>query len=1038
LRKPDGQPLDPLDFKNEYKPNPSPSLLIQNLNPIVLKPYPKEEVDFNEDGAYALYNWELFFHAPLLIADRLYKNQRYEDAQKWFDYIFDPTDASSLEVPQRYWRTKPFHERTHEGYQRERIQYILDLLARDANPQTRSHPTSAEVQRFRDTIKRWRKDPFKPHLVARMRTTAYQKMVVMKYIDNLIAWADQLFRRDTIESNNEATQLYILAAEILGRRPEDVPPRARPQVQTYNSLEPKLDDFSNALVAIEEFISPSASGSAGVGLGQPPAPTLPLVLYFCVSKNDKLLGYWDTVADRLFKLRHCMNIEGIVRQLPLFEPPIEPGLLVKAAASGVDLGSVLNDVSATLPHYRFNVLAQKATELCAELKSLGQAMLSALEKRDAEQLSLLRAQQETALVALVEQVRKLQYDEAEQNKMALSRSRDTVVSRYVHYQKLLGVQSPQVPGIGEPILEVSPSQHVAIQDEGGIKMIPYEREELELLNVANSWQVQAAGVDTAASIAHIVPNWNVEPWGVGATFGGSNIGSFLSAFANHFRARATDVSYQASKSAKLGQYALRAHEWLLQSNLAARKIMQIDQQYLAAELRSQIAERELSNHRRQRDNAREVEEFLRNKYTNQELYGWMIGQLATVYFQTYQLAYDLAKRAERAFRHELGLKDSNYIQFGYWDSLKKGLLAGERLHHDLKRMEVAYLDQHKREYEITKHVSVRQLDPLALVQLRQTGACLVRLPEAVFDLDYPGHYLRRIRSVSVSIPCVTGPYTGVNCTLMLLKSSVRHGNTLVNGKYARQEGDPRFTDSLGAIQSIVTSSGQDDGGLFEANLRDERYLPFEGAGVISEWQIELPEGFRQFDYDTISDVILHVRYTAREGGGLLKQQATLALEEFIRSEDQQGLAQLFSLRHEFPTEWYRFLNPPAGAAAPRSLTLSLGKERFPFLFTNRDVTISAIEVFIKVKDDFADTHNENTLKLTLAAGAVAPTAENAQPTDVLPLAPWNGLLRAAKGFNDAPGIPGMWTLNAWLDNGDPLSPTALENVVVVSHYSVGP
>ncbi len=93
--------------------------------PIVLAPYPVEDVDFDEDGAYALYNWELFFHAPLLIADRLSKNQRYEEAQRWFHYIFDPTDTSGIEAPQRYWRTKPFHERTREGYQRERIQYIL-------------------------------------------------------------------------------------------------------------------------------------------------------------------------------------------------------------------------------------------------------------------------------------------------------------------------------------------------------------------------------------------------------------------------------------------------------------------------------------------------------------------------------------------------------------------------------------------------------------------------------------------------------------------------------------------------------------------------------------------------------------------------------------------------------------------------------------------------------------------------------------------------------------------------------------------------
>src|ERR1700716_1886577 len=48
-------------------------------------------------------------------------------------------------------------------------------------------------------------------------------------------------------------------------------------------------------------------------------------------RHDKMLGYWDTVAARLFKIRHCMNIEGIVRPLALFDPPLDPGMLVKAA-----------------------------------------------------------------------------------------------------------------------------------------------------------------------------------------------------------------------------------------------------------------------------------------------------------------------------------------------------------------------------------------------------------------------------------------------------------------------------------------------------------------------------------------------------------------------------------------------------------------------------------------------------------------------------------------------------------------------------------
>ena len=64
----------------------------------------------------------------------------------------------------------------------------------------------------------------------------------------------------------------------------------------------------------------------------------------------------------LYKIRHCMNIAGIVRQLPLFEPPIDPALLVKAAAAGIDLSSVLNDVAAPTPFYRFQIVVQKAME----------------------------------------------------------------------------------------------------------------------------------------------------------------------------------------------------------------------------------------------------------------------------------------------------------------------------------------------------------------------------------------------------------------------------------------------------------------------------------------------------------------------------------------------------------------------------------------------------------------------------------------------------------------------------------------------------
>ena len=85
----------------------------------------------------------------------------------------------------------------------------------------------AESATINAQITEWQANPFKPHVIARMRLVAYMKAIVMRYIDNLIAWGDQLFRQDTIETINEATQLYVLAGQILGKRPEDIPARAR-------------------------------------------------------------------------------------------------------------------------------------------------------------------------------------------------------------------------------------------------------------------------------------------------------------------------------------------------------------------------------------------------------------------------------------------------------------------------------------------------------------------------------------------------------------------------------------------------------------------------------------------------------------------------------------------------------------------------------------------------------------------------------------------------------------------------------------------
>lgn len=945
------------DFDATYDPEP------------IVDPdaFPQEDMDFTRDGAYALYNWELFFHAPLLIADRLRQNQRFEEALTWFHYIFDPTDTSAEPSPQKYWRTKPFHQTTRADYARQQIQKLFVLLA-----EGRQDPDLVRQ------VAEWRQNPFHPHLIARLRPVAYQKHVVMRYLDTLIGWGDQLFRqaRDP-EQINQATQLYILAADILGRRPDRMKPRVQPPVQTYNSLEPLLDDFSNALVAVEGYLPPP-QGGAPLGGGHRPRPavSLPALLYFCIPKNDKLMSYWDTVEDRLFKIRHGLNMEGKELRLPLFEPPIDPALLVKAAAAGVDIGSALSDMGAPLSPYRFQVMTQKATELCAEVKALGQALLSALEKRDAEGVALIRSGHEIRVLTAARQVKDKQIQESKQTLEGLRKSREAVQVRHDFFATV-------------PFLNPSEKTHLTLS---GLSLV--------LQNVQT-------GIDYIGNMLSLIPNFKVgAPTSIGLTFGGDNVGQAIKAFSAYLGGQASLLSGSAGLASTMGGHFRRFDDWKLQEKTTARELEQLDRQILAAEIRVAIAEKELENHDLQVQNAKDVDAYLRGKYTNAELYDWMVSQVSSVYFQSYQLAYDVAKRAEKGFRYELGLAESSYIQFGYWDSLKKGLLAGEKLAYDLKRMEASFLDQNRREYELSKTVSLASLDPVAFLTLKQTGVCYVTLPETLFDLDHPGHYMRRLKSVGLTVPCVVGPYSGVHATLTLLSSRVRKSAGAAGAYACAGDDDPRFFHHLGASQSIVTSGGQNDTGLFDGGAREERYLPFEGQGAISQWKLELDKTTNRFDFNTLTDVLLHVKYTARDGGDLLKAAARGAWPA-------QGVA-LFSLKHEFPDEWHRFLTP-ADDAASQSMVIDL-RQRFPFQPAGREVRVAEMNLFLKAKT--APPNNVPDVVLELfedrdgqTPNLLATPAPNSQPIPLVSRPAVGHLHHAQMAWAPAKA-PAPWLLRA--------------------------
>lgn len=944
-----------------------------------------KEIDVSTHGPYANYNWELFFHIPLTIAVHLSKTQRFAEAQRWFHYIFDPTaNENTTPVSKRFWRFIAFREETDV----HQIDYLLTLLSKTPQELAASPADTKLREDVLNGLHAILNKPFQPHAVARTRHVAYRYSVVMKYLDNLIAWGDQLFQQDTVESINEATQRYVFAANVLGQRPQRIPPRGEVRPKSFAQLKANgLDAMGNAMVELEgnfPFNLAALPGGGGDASGSSPLFGIGRTLYFCIPRNEKMLAYWDTVADRLFKIRNCMNIAGVVRQLALFDPPIDPGMMVKAAAAGIDIASMVNGLNQPIGPLRSLAFIQKALELCGEVRGLGNALLSAIEKKEAEHLARARQRHEIQLAKLSQEVRFLQWQQSREATKSLLTSRATALERLHYYQRLLGLPADQnAPDSvtldhrelteenfdeayaalvaqyekpltlqGLPALRItagtSPRNQSGASGPGSLYLNKNEDADLNVHSPnASDMQLAASSLKTILPVIGLVPQFpiHIQFWGLGGeiSFGGRQLSYAASKAAEILEITAARENYKATSASKTGSFQRRADDWILQHNLAAHELMQTGRQILASLIAEQIAHHEYLNTQQQIANAQEMDQLLHDKFTNEDLYLWMQGEISRLYYEYYRFAFDTARKAEQTMKRELmrpELDSQDFVKFNYWDGGRKGLLSGEALHLDLKRMEMAYHDYNKRELEMTRHVSLRQLDPLALVTLKATGTCVVTVPEWLYDLDCPGHYMRRIKTVALSIPSVVGPYTSLNCTLSLRESKLRKSPIAKDGLYERQGlEDDRFVSYPGGMQSIVTSSGNNDSGLFETNLRDERFLPFEGAGAESTWQLDLPpKDSATFDYATIADVILHIRYTARQGvqSGLVAD----ALNELFTQASQVNLALLLSLRHDFPTEWAAFVGDPT---LPFRATVK--RHYFPYLAQNKKITVTESEIY---------------------------------------------------------------------------------------------
>ncbi|HKV94827.1 MAG TPA: neuraminidase-like domain-containing protein [Candidatus Angelobacter sp.] len=905
----------------------------------------RQFLDFTRNAPFSVYHWELFYHIPLYIAQLLSQNQQFEDAQKWFHYIFNPTRQGSDPVPQRFWIPKPLHNLTTGQILGEQINELLLAV-------NRGDPTAvAEVNN-------WRAHPLNPFLIADLRLgVPYMKSTVMSYLDNLIAWADNLFSSQSREALSEATLLYVTAAEILGPTPAAVPPPQHAD-ESFDQLEPSLDAFANALVEIENVIG-GAGGAGGVSGGGIPAPQ---TFYFKIPPNSKLLSYWTTVSGRLSKMRHCQTITGAPLELALFDAPIDPGLLIAAQAAGMDLASVLSNVFAPLPNYRFTALYSIASDFVGAVRTYGGALQAALEKVDAGALALLQQTLQQQLLADGNQILDWQIQQAQDDIVNLQQG------VALAQQKFTFNSTQSFTNAGEDI-------------------------ELILNGTAIILNAISGVLDLVATAGHMTPSITLGAAGFGgtpivaATWGGHNVGASSHSASNALKVIAAALEKGAAISGKIGSYQRRMDNWKEAATEAQIQIAQATAQLDKANIALQIAQLNQTLHQEQIDNIQKQIDFLNDKFTSNDLYDWMVGSLSATYFQSYQLAYLLCRQVERCYQFELGIPDSSFIQFGYWDSLHKGLLAGETLNHDLRRMQASYFQENARRYELSRYISLASLDPGALQQLLVTGVCDFTLPESLFANDYPKHYNRRLTRVSVTVVYPNpGKFDNVKATLTMTANKVRVSADTSAGYTENPVGsDPRFVYDYAAVpQEIALGNAQDDPGLFvtsiASNITDQRYLPFENAGAISSWHLEMQQINNEVDLSTVGDVVIHLFYTALDGGASFGQdveadnlanQPSSGVKVFSAQNDfgagtptvdnpypatpwqaflgtQKAIINALPIQQDGTPRWQVFNNPPSagGANTDQVLTLKISPLKFPAWTRGKTISVSAITVVV--------------------------------------------------------------------------------------------
>lgn len=785
-------------------------------------------IDLN--GADEVYYWELFFHVPHLLAKTFHVSQNFEQAKKWYEYIFNPlTDTSQTLEKQEdpndaYWsflglRTHNNPTLRYEHFGNE-VYELIDDVANDSS-------TKPKWDIHLPAIKKYHEDPFDPHAIAKLRPIAYQKSVFKNYVNNLIDWGDHLYLQNTRETLSEAYMLYAVVVELLGSKPFNAGSMTLPSPQKLNGLLSTKRELSDFLLGIENSLTQSG-----------PINASPIALphnevtgsYFSIPENEAFIELWTRVESRLYNLRHQLTLDGQPNHLPLFQPPADPLALIAQTASGGASGQGEMPGHVAVPTYRFTTIFPKAMEFVSYLIRFGTQLQSFMRTRDVTVLQEMKQGHQMEILKQMEDIKKgsvkMAQNQLESAKLSLSRAE----YKRDYFDTLLN------EGIGKKSSEFSRYKAAAAMKDTGLVL-----RELSTILFAVSSDLSFVKMLTAPFSGLVF----------GMSAGGANVAGGPDGAAKASMHLAFAYQTQAGVLASIASELTQAQNNYFRKKSAQQSVEDAKKRIELYETRLEVTKKNYEIYKTQLRHQQEIEDYYRQSFLDEELYLWMIQQMTALYKQAYSIAYEQLLDCQRAWQYEIGDNTQSFITSCYWNDAYRGFLAGEKMSADLLRMEKEYYKKNTRSLEIVKEYSLSQIDPLALVNLIQTGNCHFSLSQALFDADYPGHYKRRIKSVSLSLITNNKP-NNINATLTQMSNQVVMEADLDIVSFLSKGKTTKGSDSLNPQlerkiwrdennhQQIATSTASDDPGLFSLSFDyDKRYLPFEGTGAVSEWLLEI-------------------------------------------------------------------------------------------------------------------------------------------------------------------------------------------------------